>query len=235
MFKKLFILCISIVMVSLLSGCNNATSPDSGTSVNSNNGGVFSDNKTSTAESESGINTVSGNDKNSQTNDQDEPQTDNRILIAYFSWSGHTKQLAEEIQSLTGGDIFEIIPETPYTDDINELSGIASREQRDNARPQLAAHIDDISKYDTVFVGYPNWWNNMPMPVFTFLEEYDLSGKTVIPFTSYGNGVWGKSVNSLKETLPNSTINDGLAVQENSFDSMPQEVREWLLELEIIQ
>ena len=235
MFKKLFILCISIVMVCLLSGCNNATSPDSGTSVNSNNGGVFSDNKTSTAESESGINTVSGNDKNSQTNDQDEPQTDNRILIAYFSWSGHTKQLAEEIQSLTGGDIFEIIPETPYTDDINELSGIASREQRDNARPQLAAHIDDISKYDTVFVGYPNWWNNMPMPVFTFLEEYDLSGKTVIPFTSYGNGVWGKSVNSLKETLPNSTINDGLAVQENSFDSMPQEVREWLLELEIIQ
>ena len=235
MFKKLFILCISIVMVCLLSGCNNATSPDSGTSVNSNNGGVFSDNKTSTAESESGINTVSGNDKNSQTNDQDEPQTDNRILIAHFSWSGHTKQLAEEIQSLTGGDIFEIIPETPYTDDINELSGIASREQRDNARPQLAAHIDDISKYDTVFVGYPNWWNNMPMPVFTFLEEYDLSGKTVIPFTSYGNGVWGKSVNSLKETLPNSTINDGLAVQENSFDSMPQEVREWLLELEIIQ
>ena len=235
MFKKLFILCISIVMVCLLSGCNNATSPDSGTSVNSNNGGVFSDNKTSTAESESGIYTVSGNDKNSQTNDQDEPQTDNRILIAYFSWSGHTKQLAEEIQSLTGGDIFEIIPETPYTDDINELSGIASREQRDNARPQLAAHIDDIAKYDIVFVGYPNWWNNMPMPVFTFLEEYDLSGKTVIPFTSYGNGVWGKSVNSLKETLPNSTINDGLAVQENSFDSMPQEVREWLLELEIIQ
>ena len=235
MFKKLFILCISIVMVCLLSGCNNATSPDSGTSVNSNNGGVFSDNKTSTAESESGINTVSGNDKNSQTNDQDEPQTDNRILIAYFSWSGHTKQLAEEIQSLTGGDIFEIIPETPYTDDINELSGIASREQRDNARPQLAAHVDDIEKYDIVFVGYPNWWNNMPMPVFTFLEEYDLSGKTVIPFTSYGNGVWGKSVNSLKETLPNSTINDGLAVQENNFNSMPQEVREWLLKLEIIQ
>ena len=234
MFKKLFILCISIVMVCLLSGCNNATSPDSGTSVNSNNGGVFSDNKTSTAESESGINISSGNNNNSKTN-EDEPQTDAGILIAYFSWSGHTKQLAEEIQSLTGGDIFEIIPETPYTDDINELSGIASREQRDNARPQLAAHIDDISKYDTVFVGYPNWWNNMPMPVFTFLEEYDLSGKTVIPFTSYGNGVWGKSVNSLKETLPNSTINDGLAVQENSFDSMPQEVREWLLELEIIQ
>ncbi|MBD5112378.1 MAG: flavodoxin [Ruminococcaceae bacterium] len=234
MFKKLFILCITIVMVCLLSGCNNVPSPNSGTSVNSNNGGVFSDNKTSTAESESGINISSGNNNNSKTN-EDEPQTDAGILIAYFSWSGHTKQLAEEIQNLTGGDIFEVIPETPYTDDINELSGIASREQRDNARPQLAAHIDDISKYDTVFVGYPNWWNNMPMPVFTFLEEYDLSGKTVIPFTSYGNGVWSKSVNSLKETLPNSTIKDGLAVQENNFNSMPQEVREWLLKLEIIQ
>ena len=234
MFKKLFMLCISIIMVCLLSGCNNAASPDSVTNANSNNDSALSDDKISAVESESGINISSGNNNNSKTN-EDEPQTDAGILIAYFSWSGHTKQLAEEIQNLTGGDIFEVIPETPYTDDINELSGIASREQRDNARPQLAAHIDDISKYDTVFVGYPNWWNNMPMPVFTFLEEYDLSGKTVIPFTSYGNGVWGKSVNSLKETLPNSTIKDGLAVQENNFNSMPQEVREWLLKLEIIQ
>lgn len=153
------------------------------------------------------------------------------VLIAYFSRSGNTKQLAEVIQEQTGGDLFEITPETPYTDDINKLSGIALKEQRDNARPALASHVDDMEKYDVIFVGYPNWWNNMPMPVFTFLEECDFSGKTVIPFTTYGDGVFGKSINSLKEALPNATIADGLAIQEHELEDAPKEVDEWLKEL----
>lgn len=99
------------------------------------------------------------------------------FLIAYFSWSGNTEQLAGDIQEQLGGDLFKIEPETPYTDNINELSGLALQEQRDNALPALAAHVEDIDQYDVVFIGYPNWWSDMPMPVFTFLEEYDFSGK----------------------------------------------------------
>ena len=159
---------------------------------------------------------------------------DTDILIAYFSWSGNTKQLAGMIQEQTGGELFEIEPETPYTDDINELSGISLQEQRDNIRPALISVLEDISQYEVIFIGYPNWWNNMPMPVFTFLEEYDFSGKTVIPFTTYGNGVWGKSVNSIQEMLPESVILDGLAIQEHELQNAPSKVSEWLKELGMI-
>ena len=130
-------------------------------------------------------------ESNNENTDIDSEST---VLIAYFSWSGNTKQLAEMIREQMGGELFEIEPETPYTDDINELSGISLQEQRENIRPALSSAVEDMSQYDVIFVGFPNWWNNMPMPVFTFLEEYDFSGKTVIPFTTYGNGVWGKSV-----------------------------------------
>ncbi|MDE7194363.1 MAG: flavodoxin [Oscillospiraceae bacterium] len=248
MVKKFFVMCMSVATICLLSGCNgNSPSPESSVNIYSSSAAFSFDKESSSEEtersglntnaelSESGLDTASDNGSDTKTDNQDEPQTGSGILVAYFSWSGHTKQLADEIQSNTGGDIFEITPITPYTDDIDELSGIASREQRDNARPQLAYHIDDIKKYDIVFIGYPNWWNNMPMPVFTFLDEYDFSEKTVIPFTSYGNGVWGKSINSLKETLPDATIEDGLAIQEHEMDTMSQSVSNWLFELGIIQ
>ena len=238
MIKKIIMLYTSVFMIFLLGGCNNdPKSAEIGTGTNSNNtnnNGVVS-NTAINAITESTVKESEENDLSTEF-EQSESSTDtvsgSDILIAYFSWSGHTKQIAEEIQKLTGGDICEITPTTPYTDDIDELSGIALQEQRDNSRPPLTSHVDDIGKYNTVFVGYPNWWNNMPMPVFTFLEEYDFSGKIVIPFTSYGNGVFGKSINSLKETLPDSIIEEGFAVQEHEFEDMPQEVCDWFCELD---
>ena len=134
-----------------------------------------------------------------------------------------------------GGKLFEIEPETPYTDDINELSGISLQEQRDNIRPALSSAAPDMSQYDVIFVGFPNWWNNMPMPVFTFLEGYDFSGKTVIPFTTYGNGVWGKSVDSIRDTVPDAIIVDGLAIQEHELQDASSEVSEWLQGLGLIK
>ncbi|MBD5101134.1 MAG: flavodoxin [Subdoligranulum sp.] len=171
-------------------------------------------------------------ESNNENTDIDSEST---VLIAYFSWSGNTKQLAEMIQKQMGGELFEIKPETPYTDDINELSGISLQEQRDNIRPALSGAAPDMSRYDVIFVGFPNWWNNMPMPVFTFLEGYDFSGKTVIPFTTYGNGVWGKSVDSIRNALPDAIIVDGLAIQEHNLQDAPAEVSEWLQELGLIQ
>lgn len=218
MFKKMFMVGISIFMVLTLGACGNADFPAEG------NADVDSllENKTEPA-----AKTTDGesSESNSEKTDADSKST---VLIAYFSWSGNTRQLAEVIQEQTEGDLFEIIPETPYTDDINELSGIALQEQRDNIRPEIRSVVEDMSQYDIVFIGFPNWWNNMPMPVFTFLEEYDFSGKTVIPFTTYGNGVWGKSVNSIQDTLANATILDGLAIQEHELQDASTEVSEWL-------
>lgn len=150
------------------------------------------------------------------------------ILIAYFSGSGHTKQIAEEIHNQVGGDLFEIQPEMPYTDDINELSGIALREQRENARPAVGTHVENMDQYDVVFVGYPCWWSNMPMPVFTFLEEYSFDGKTVVPFTAYGENVFGRSLDSIKEIVRGAAILDGLAVQEHHMQDLSERVAAWL-------
>ena len=160
-----------------------------------------------------------------------QPGDDPSILIAYFSWAGHTEQIARAIQEQTGGDLFVITPETPYTSNINELSGIALRELHENARPALGTHVANMSQYDVVFVGYPCWWSNAPMPVFTFLEEYDFAGKTIVPFTSYGENVFGNSITTMEQILTGSTILEGLAIQEHSIDTAPSRVSEWLQKL----
>ena len=151
------------------------------------------------------------------------------ILIAYFSFEGHTKQIAEDIYAQVGGDLFEITPETPYVGTRNDLSGIASTELRENARPALATHVDNMDQYDVVFVGYPCWWSDAPMAVFTFLEEYDFSGKTIVPFTSYGTSGWGNSLTSIQRSVGNNaTMVDGFSVQEDDMQNLSTRVTAWL-------
>ena len=225
MLKKMLMVGISTLMAFTLGACGNGEpSAEGNTGVDSSLENVTE----SISEAPDGESSESNNEN---TNIDSESM----VLIAYFSWSGNTKQLAEMIQEQMGGELFEIEPETPYTDDINELSGISLQEQRDNIRPALSSAAPDMSQYDVIFVGFPNWWNNMPMPVFTFLEEYDFSGKTVIPFTTYGNGVWGKSVDSIRATLPDVTILDGLAIQEHELQDASSEVSEWLQGLGLIK
>lgn len=157
-----------------------------------------------------------------------------RILIAYFSFEGHTKQIAEEIHSQIGGDLFEITPETPYVGTRNDLAGIASTELRENARPALATHVSDMEQYDVVFVGYPCWWSDAPMAVFTFLEEYDFSGKRVVPFTSYGTSGWGNSIASIQKSVgDHAAIIEGFSVQEDDIQNLPAKVAAWLQEIEL--
>ena len=134
------------------------------------------------------------------------------VLIAYFSWSGNTEQVAQIIQQETGGDLFEIAPATPYTDDYDELLNIAQQEQSDNARPELAGQVENWEQYDTIFVGYPNWWSDAPMAVYTFLESYDWDGKTLIPFNTSASGGFGRSLSGLEESASGATILDGLSM-----------------------
>ena len=98
--------------------------------------------------------------------------------------------MAQIIQTETGGDLFKIEPATPYTDDYNTLLDVAQQEQADNARPELALQVENWEEYDVVFVGYPDWWSDAPMLIYSFLEAYDWEGKTLVPFcTSGGSGL----------------------------------------------
>lgn len=153
------------------------------------------------------------------------------VLIAYFSWSGNTEQVAQIIQQETGGDLFEIAPATPYTDDYNELLDIAQQEQSGNARPELAGQVENWEQYDTIFVGYPNWWSDAPMAVYTFLESYDWDGKTLVPFNTSASGGFGRSLPGLEESAAGASILDGISLTERTLGNAQSEVTTWLNEL----
>ena len=150
------------------------------------------------------------------------------VLIAYFSWSGNTEQVAQIIQQETGGDLFEIAPATAYTDDYNELLDIAQQEQSDNARPELAGQVENWEQYDTVFVGYPNWWSDAPMAVYTFVESYDWDGKTLVPFNTSASGGFGRSLSGLEESASGAAILEGISFTERTLGDAQSEVTAWL-------
>ena len=150
-----------------------------------------------------------------------------KTLIVYYSrrgenyWNGSIKKLAkgntevvaEMIAGLTGGDLFEIDTVKPYSEDYTTCTQEARRELDNNARPELKSYPDSLDEYDTIFVGYPNWWGTMPMAMFTFLEHYDLSGKRIFPFcTNEGSGM-GVSERDLKKVCKGATVGKGLAIR----------------------
>ncbi|MGM9593001.1 MAG: flavodoxin [Candidatus Onthomonas sp.] len=167
------------------------------------------------------------------------------ILIVYYSrkgenyWNGEIRSLekgnteivAELIQEAVGGDLFEIETETPYSADYATCTQEAQQELRDNARPALKEYPDDLDGYDTIFVGYPNWWGTMPMALFTFLERYNLSGKRILPFcTNEGSGM-GRSEKDLRNLCAGATIEHGLAVRGSEAAQSKGRVNAWLKSL----
>ena len=148
-------------------------------------------------------------------------------LIAYFSWSGNTEAVAQEIQAQTGADMFEIVPAEPYTDDYDELLDIAQEEQSSDARPAIAETVD-LSGYDTVYLGFPNWWGDMPMILYTFLDEYDLSGKTVVPFNTSGGSGFSGSLDTIADMEPGAEITEGLSLGDGEAEDCADDVAEWL-------
>ena len=154
---------------------------------------------------------------------------ENKALVAYFSWSGNTAALAKTIAELTGFDLFEIKTVKPYSQNYDEILNVAKKEQNNKARPELVENIKNFEQYDTIFLGYPCWWGNAPMAVFSFLEKNNFSGKRVIPFVTHGGSAFGRSINDLKKTVPSANIeSSGLAV---SGTASRQEVASWLKEL----
>lgn len=111
-----------------------------------------------------------------------------KILIAYYSYSGNTEKVAKKIQSITGGDLFAIKAEGTYPEDYSAMTAQAKKEINENFRPKLTTAVEKMAQYDTVFIGSPNWWGTITPQISSFLEQYDLSGKKVIPFITHGGG-----------------------------------------------
>ena len=151
-----------------------------------------------------------------------------KVLIAYFSWGGNTKGIAEEIQRQTGADLFEITLVHPYSSDYNTVLDEAQRDQNAQVRPALASHVDNMDEYDTVMIGYPNWWASIPMPIASFLEEYDFSGKTILPFCSHGGGRFGQSLTAIAKLAPDATMGEALSIHYSGGSELSSDVTDWL-------
>lgn len=145
-----------------------------------------------------------------------------KILVAYFSYTGNTRRAAEQIHGLVGGDLVEIKTVRPYPAEMAECIAIARREREMNARPAISTKIDNINNYDVVFVGYPIWGHTVPMAIYNFLESYNLSGKTVIPFCTSASSGFSESMPAIQSLCPNSKILEGVRAND------PKKVEEWL-------
>lgn len=172
--------------------------------------------------------TGSGNVESSSA--QSSGQSGGNVLIAYFSWGGNTRGIAEEIQRQTGAELFEIEMVTPYSTDYNTVLDQAQEAQNNQDRPELSTHVEDMDQYDTILLGYPNWWASIPMPVASFLEEYDFTGKTIVPFCSHGGGRFGQSLTAITKLVPDAVLGEGLAISYSGGSTLSDDVATWLEE-----
>jgi len=165
-----------------------------------------------------------------------------KCLIAYYSRKGNnyvsgrivnlpvgnTEVAANMIKEITDGELFHIDTVNEYPEDYTETTNVAKQELRDNVRPELLDHVEDMDSYDVIFLGYPDWWGTMPMAVFTFLEEYNFSGKTIIPFCTHEGSGLGHSEKDIAQLCPKATILKGLAIHGTRVNAAKKDVTNWL-------
>lgn len=163
----------------------------------------------------------------------EQQRTGTDSLVVYFSWSGNTESVAQEIQLQTGADIFEILPASPYGDDYNQLADQAQAEQKEQARPEISNTIEHMDSYSTIYVGYPIWWGDMPMILYTFFDTYDLSGKTILPFCTSGGSGLSNTVSEIASLEPEAAVLEGLHIGRPSPDLISGQVETWLADSEI--
>ena len=203
--KKLIILVIALIIVVVTGISIYTLSKD--------------DDNTTTANQQS--------DNTSVENNESDLEAGN-VLIVYFSQTGNTETVANIIHDNVGGDIVKLETTEAYPSDYDELVDYAQQEQQEDAGPELSTVIENIEQYDTIFLGYPNWWGDMPMAIYTFLDTYDLSGKTIAPFITHGgSGLSGTPENIQEEEL-NASVTEGLAIDGDEASDSSEDVVEWL-------
>ena len=155
-----------------------------------------------------------------------------KTLVAYFSASGVTKRVAENLAKATDGALYEIRPEIPYTNaDLNwmDKKSRSTIEMKDkSSRPKLADHEADIESYDRIFLGFPIWWYEAPRIIHTFLESYDWTGKTLIPFNTSASGGFGRSLSGIEESAAGAEVLEGLDLTESELPDAESRISEWL-------
>lgn len=200
-------------------------------------------------------NWVDGLDLPAADNSSDDQQS--RSLVVYFSMPettdpnnmteeeanstvvidgevlGNTQYMAQVIQAATEADLFRIEPETPYPTDHDTLVDLAAEEQDNDARPELADTIENLDDYDTIFIGYPIWWSDMPMILYSFFDAHDFDGKTIVPFSTHGGSSFAGTPSTIQRLEPNATILDGLTISRNSIQDAEQEIVAWVSGLEL--
>lgn len=246
--KKLTVILLSALLAFSLAGCENRSqTPDETEGASSETQSTASaeipseDNSVGTPEEAAGNNSVSENTV--QT-------SGSSVLVAYFSVMetdgvdtvagasrvavngevlGNNQYIAQIIQRETGGDLFSIETVQEYPTTHEPLLDFAYEEKTENARPELATQIENLENYDVIFLGFPNWNADLPMPLYTFLESYDFSGKTIIPFTTHGGSGFSRTIQTISELQPNATvISDGLSISRNSVSGAENEVVSWV-------
>ncbi len=224
--KKFLSLVLTLTMVFTLASCGDSGSTESSTPEASSGleSSVTSEENTSSSESTTPTESAPQAEESSQT----ETEAGSTSLVVYFSWSGNTESVAKEIQTQTGADIFEIIPTEPYTDDYDTLLDIAQDEQATDARPAIAEIVENFERYDVVYLGYPNWWGDMPMILYTFLDEYDFSGKTIAPFVTSGGSGFSGTIGTIESMEPDATVTEGLSLESSEAADPAAAVTEWL-------
>lgn len=237
MLKRLFSIMLAVVVISsMFTGCGSSSAKNNQTTKNDS------------AEKSSDINSSSNAVTEAVQNNTD----NENILIAYFSVPenvdtdgidansgasivvknkdvlGNMQYMAMTIQEAIGGELFRIETTEEYPLEHETLVNQAKEEQNEDARPELATHIENVEQYDIIFLGYPNWWGDMPQPLYTFLEEYDFSGKTIIPFNSHGGSGFSNTIEEIKKLQPNATVrDDGLSISRNDVADSEQEITDW--------
>ena len=251
--KKIAAVLLSLLMIFLLAACSNQSgSQEPDPPVVKDGSEDFSQQPSNNDGAEStppsNIDDLESQDTEADVpSSSDEISANSNILVVYFSHTGenysvgviekgNTHIIADMIAEETGADMFEIQPVDPYPDTYKECTGVAKQEQNDNARPEIVGSVENMEQYDTVFLGYPIWWGDLPMAVYTFLENYDFSGKTIIPFCTHeGSGLSGTARN-IENACPGVTVLDGFAIRgsvaQNEQDKAKSDVVKWLDELD---
>lgn len=159
-------------------------------------------------------------------------EEENSTVVINGKVLGNTQYVAQLIQEMTGGDIFRILPQKPYPTDHRTLVDLAREEQKQDTRPAIVGKIEAPEVYDTIFIGYPNWWGDMPMILYTFLEQYDFSGKTLIPFCTHGGSGFSRTIRTMQDKQPGATvIRNGYALSRSRMERAPSGVAGWLKEI----
>lgn len=243
--KKALTFITLLTMLSAMTACGNNISDSRLENSNSDN---IQNEATESIEANTAFESETGSDVLNETAEEN-----SKILVCYFSFpetdstdasssasrvvidgemKGAMQYMAEIISDTTGGDMFRIETIQDYPGTHEPLVDQAADEKADSARPELSTHIENLDAYDTIFIGYPNWWADMPMPLYTFLEEYDFSGKTIIPFNSHGGSRFSNTIETIASYEPNANvIIDGFTVSRDDVANVEADLVEWVRNL----